>query len=435
MRFYVQLLLVIFASASLAGAQSVSDQLRQRTGLELPPGASRDTVTFSLPPGITSTTALSARDAIAIALWNNADLQADLATLDVSRADLTEAAQFKNPSFSTLLPVGPKPFEFLLAWPIEELWQRKQRVKAAQLNVDAVATGLVQNGLNLIRDVRLAYTELWFTESRSRILQESSDLRGRIAAFAQRRRDAGDGTGLEVSIAQADAQSNAELARIAVADVDIARDRLRYLLGMRGTTPALGLAATPLPAPQPLPALSSLIELAASNRPDLRAAEVSVQAAAERAKWQRSQVIAMLAPTLSIKEVGSEGLLAGPGLNMEIPILSRNEGRISRADAEVVRAGKQYAALRARIEQEVADARNRALRAQTSLTQIQQQVRPPVDRSIELSQRAYENGDISLLNVLEATRQRHDINLREAEAAAALQRALSDLERAVGRTL
>src|SRR5262245_16133590 len=146
-------LVIVVATAQVFG-QSVSDQVRQRTGFDLAPSISEAPATFSLPPGVTSTEQLSARDAVAIALWNNADLQADLAALDVSRTELTEAALFKNPSFSTLFAVGPKPFEFLLAWPIEELWQRKQRVKAAQLNVDSVATGLVQNGLNLIRDVR-----------------------------------------------------------------------------------------------------------------------------------------------------------------------------------------------------------------------------------------------------------------------------------------
>jgi len=175
--------------------------------------------------------------------------------------------------------------------------------------------------------------------------------------------------------------------------------------------------------------------LAASNRPDLRAAEVSVQAAAEKAKWERSQVLMMLAPTLSIKEIGTDGLRAGPGLNMEIPIFSRNQGKISRADAEVVRTAKRYAALRARVEHEVADAYNRTQKAQASLTQIAQQVRPPAEQSIQLSQRAFDNGDITLLSVLEATRQIHDINLREAEASSALQRALAELERAIGRSL
>ena len=427
-------LAIVVATAQIGG-QSISDQVRQRTGFDLAPSISEAPATFSLPPGVTSTEQLSARDAVAIALWNNADLQADLAALDVSRTELTEAALFKNPSFSTLFAVGPKPFEFLLAWPIEELWQRKQRVKAAQLNVDSVATGLVQNGLNLIRDVRLAYTDLWFAESRARILQDSSDLRGRIAAFAQKRRDAGDGTGLEVSLARADSQSNAELARMSLADVEVVRARLRYLLGLRQQDRPLSIAVQPSAPPQPLPPISVLFETAASNRPDLRAAEISVQAAAEKAKWERSQVLAMLAPTLSIKEVGTDGLRAGPGLNMEIPILSRNQGRISRADAEVVRSGKLYAALRARIEHEVVDAYARAQQAQTALIQLQQQVRPVVEQSIQLSQRAYENGDIILLSVLEASRQRHDLDLREAEVSAALQRALAELERAVGKSL
>jgi len=427
-------LAIVVATAQIGG-QSISDQVRQRTGFDLAPSISEAPATFSLPPGVTSTERLSARDAVAIALWNNADLQADLAALDVSRTELTEAALFKNPSFSTLFAVGPKPFEFLLAWPIEELWQRKQRVKAAQLNVDSVATGLVQNGLNLIRDVRLAYTDLWFAESRARILQDSSDLRGRIAAFAQKRRDAGDGTGLDVSLARADSQSNAELARMSLADVEVIRAHLRYLLGLRQQDRPLSIAVQPSAPPQPLPPISVLFETAASNRPDLRAAEISVQAAAEKAKWERSQVLAMLAPTLSIKEVGTDGLRAGPGLNMEIPILSRNQGRISRADAEVVRSGKLYAALRARIEHEVVDAYVRAQQAQTALIQLQQQVRPAVEQSIQLSQRAYENGDIILLSVLEASRQRHDLDLREAEVSAALQRALAELERAVGKSL
>jgi outer membrane protein TolC len=74
------------------------------------------------------------------------------------------------------------------------------------------------------------------------------------------------------------------------------------------------------------------------------------------------------------------------------------------------------------------------LQAQASLSQLQQ-VRPPVEESIQLSQRAFESGDVSLLTVLEATRQRHDINLREAEASAAVQRVQAELERAIGRNL
>jgi cobalt-zinc-cadmium efflux system outer membrane protein len=409
----------------------------KRTGFVLPDRVPEGTA-FSLPSGVTFDDDLTVRNAIAIALWNNSALQADLATLDVSRADLVQAAMFKNPSFSTLFAVGPKPFEFLLAWPIEELWQRKQRVQAAKTGLAAVSTGLIQNGLDLMRDVRLAHTDLWLAESRARILQESADLRTRLATFSQRRRDAGEGTGLEVAMAEADAQATAELARIATDDVVIARARLRYLLGIRHDAQVSNAAtfhAAPNTAAVPALTLPSLLETATSNRPDLRAAELKVQAAGERAKWQQSQVLAMMAPTLSIKEIGSDGLRAGPGLNMEIPILSRNQGQIKRADAEVVQAGRQYAALKDRVEQEVADAFARLTQAQVSHMQLTQRVRPPVERSILLSQRAFESGDVPIMNVLEATRQIHDINLRQAEATAAVQRALAQLERAIGRGL
>jgi cobalt-zinc-cadmium efflux system outer membrane protein len=429
----IPILIVLLVAGVVAAAQSPSDQLRQRTGFALPP-VQEGPAAFSLPPGITLTGVLSANDAVAIALWNNTALQSDLANLEVSRADLVEAGQFRNPNFSVLFPVGPKPFELLVAWPIEELWQRKPRIRSAQSNLEAVSTGLVQNGLDLIRNVRVAHTDLWFAEARSRIFQESAELRARIATFTERRRDAGDATGLDVSLAQSDAQYAAESARIAVADIEIARSRLRHLLGMKLGEPLLS-AGSERTQRAALPRLEDLMETAVSSRPDLRAAELFVNARAEKAKWERSQVLALMAPTVSVKEIGSEGVRTGPGLNMEIPILSRNQGRISKADAEVVLAGRQYASLRDRIEQEVVESREQVLQALSSQERLAQQVRPPVEQSIRLSERAYESGDVTLLNVLEATRQRYDLDLREAEMYAASERARANLERAIGRSL
>ena len=434
MRRISSLILLLSMSGAPLRAQSVSDQLRSRTGYTLPDAPREGPAVFALPPGVTFSGSLTSGDAVTIALWNNASLQADLAGLEVTRADLVEAGQFRNPNFSTLFPVGPKPFEFLLTWPIEELWHRGKRIKAAELNVNAVATSLVQNGLNLIRDVRVAHAELWLAQQRARILQESVELRTRIATLTERRRDAGDGTGLDVRIAQVGVQSLAELSRYAAAETDVRRSSLRLLLGMRGDSRPIE-AVIERRTPPALPAVSALLETAVSNRPDLRAAEMNVQTAAERAKWERSQVLALLAPTLSVKEVGTDGLRAGPGLNMEIPILSRNQGRISRADAEVIRAGREYVSLRDRVEREVLEARARMLQALESVQGIATQVRPPIDDSIQLVQRAFQNGDVSFLNVLEVTRQRYDVDLREVEMAAAAERARAEMERALGRGL
>ena len=87
------------------------------------------------------------------------------------------------------------------------------------------------------------------------------------------------------------------------------------------------------------------------------------------------------------------------------------------------------------MEQEVVEAYERTSQAQASLAVLRQQVRPTVDESIRLTERAYQNGDVSLLNVLEATRQRFDVVLREIDAQAAVQRSRAELERAIGRSL
>lgn len=424
---------IVLLAVSL-GAQSISQELKERTGYTFPDLPRESGFSFGLPPGVDLTDKLSASDAVAIALWNNAALQADLANLEMSHAGVAEAKLFRNPSFSTLFPVGAKPFEFLLAWPIEELWQRGPRIRAAQLNATAVAGGLVQNGLNLIRDVRVAHMDLWLAEQRAQSLRESAALRSRIATLTERRRDAGDATGLEVRQAQLDWRSTEELAQRTTADIEVVRARLRHLLGLHRDRTAFTAVYEEDNAS--LPELATLLEIAMSYRPDLCAAEVEVEASAERAKWQRSRLLAMLAPTLSIKEVATSGIRrTGPGVNMDVPAFNRNQGQISRADAEVLRFGRLYASLKDRVEHEVTEAYERASQARASLAVLRERVRPNADESIRLTERAYENGDLSLLNVLEATRPRFDVVLREIDALAEIERARAELERAIGRSL
>ncbi|MGH9675054.1 MAG: TolC family protein [Bryobacteraceae bacterium] len=383
---------------------------------------------------MTLTSHVTADDAVAITLWNNAALEADLATIGIAQADLRDAGLLRNPNFQSLLPVGIKPLEFLLNWPIEDLWQRKKRVLAARQNLEAVATGLVQNGLNLVRDVRLAHANLWLAEQRSATLHESATLRARIATLTERRRDAGDASGLDVTLTAADTRSAAELAKRATGDIEIARTRLRILMGLRDDPRPLSAVANarwPVIGPS-----EEMVKAAYSSRPDLRAAELAIEANVYHAKWQRSRVFNLLMPMLSIKEVGSPlRTRSGPGLQMEIPIFNRNQGQIARSDAEVIQAAWRYRALRDGVEAEVRDAAARLEQSRTSLEELRTQLKPVVEQGIARTETAYKNGDLSYLNVLEATRQRFDAVLRELDAEAALARAYAELERAIGQRL
>jgi len=214
----------------------VSSDLAKRTGVGLNPqpaprGPRQAAIT--LPPGVTLAGKLSAEDAVAIALWNNAAFAAAVASLGVARAEVVDAGLLRNLSFQALLPVGPKPFEMVLQAPVEALWQRPRRVAAAKLALDQVAEGLVAGGLDLARDVRLAHADLEAAELRAVVATESAKLRLRIAELTERRLCAGDVSEMEANVTRLDARSAAEAAERFSRDVESARERLRMLLGLR----------------------------------------------------------------------------------------------------------------------------------------------------------------------------------------------------------
>lgn len=416
------------------GRQVISQEVQIRVGSTIPVQAPAPRRPFGLPPGVNLSDQLSAADAVAIALWNNSALEANLAAVGIAQADLLDAGLLKNPNFQSLIPVGAKPFEFLLNWPIEDLWQRKKRVLAARQNLDAVATGLVQNGLNLVRDVKTAHADLWLAERRTETLRESAAIRERIAKLTERRKDVGDASGLDVSLAWADARSADELAKRAAGDIEVARVRLHQLIGLRDSPRALSaIGWTDWPT---IPGANEALQAAYASRPDLRAAELAIEASAYRAKWQRSRIFNMVIPMLSVKESGSpQALRAGPGVTLEIPLFNRNQGQRARADAEVVQSAWRYSALRDQVEGEVRDAMARMEQARKSLDLLRTGLKPIVEQAIGQTEMAYRNGDASYLNVLETTRQKFDAILREREAEAALARAYAELERSVGKKI
>lgn len=423
----------LFLLAGLvAQAAPVPSQIQERIGQSINAEAkASDLQAPQLPPGISLDRPLGAEEAVAIALWNNAAFHADLANLGLARADLAEAGLLRNPNLSLLFPIGPKPFEFLLTLPIEALWERPRRVDAAKANLEAVSQGLVQHGLDLARDTRLAWVELALAQRRNALESETADLRLRIADLTDRRLRAGDIGKVEVDLARAQAVMARDSAQRAADDVRVARERLRLLIGLRGDRSELSARSLQEPSAE-VPELDTLLESAFAARPDLRAAEFNVRAAAQRARWERSRLVA-LGFSLSSKEVGSYGVRTGPGMTLDVPLFDRNQGAVSRADAEVEHAAWQYLAARDRVELEVREARVRYVQARQSLQRLRLEMLPAIRLNAEMVEKSYRTGEVSYLTVLEASRPLLDVRLREAEAIAALVRSAAQLERSIGR--
>lgn len=411
-----------------ADRDTVSAALYDRTGFELGDVGGRDD--FS---PLSAGEPLSEDGAVTLALLNNAAFHEQLAGLGLSRADVIQAGLIANPDAQVLFPLGPKQLEATVTAPIESLWLRGPRVRAAQNLSDQKAAGLTQLALDLIRDVRLAYAELDLAKRRLALFEESSALRARVASIARARVRAGDALRLEEVTAQVDAVRAEQEARSLAHGVRIAEERLRALLGAGRERVPLVTAALPDAALVDWD-VESLVAGAVAGRPDVRAAEIGVTAARERAALARYDWLNVSAIG-DANEDGDEGFEAGPGVKFTLPLFNQNQGNIARADAEAELAARRHQTLVDRVILDVREAAVRYAQARDDLSAWRGRILPALAEVVELAGRAYENGETPLVQVLDTNRQLLDGRAREAQLVADLRRARAELERSVGRRL
>lgn len=457
--------------AAQTTASEVSRSVETRTGFTLPTTSTASTSAgFSLPAGVTLTDGLTEDEAVAVALWNHPGLQAELATLGLAHADVIQAAQLTNPQLTLVFPFSFRILEAVANWPLEAIWQRPKRVAAAKLELDRTSETLVSRALDLVRDVRLAFADYAAAQTRAALAEESASERHEIATIFNARLRAGDVSVLETSAALAEVKLAEEQAARFQREAAFAQERLRSLLGGNETAPTFDFIAPPLPSVPPAQqliaqatavatfaaatgepktevkaerkatpenepaALNELLEQALAARPELKAAELALEAAGARAKWERSRILTVAALAKEYGR-GANGFEQGPGLLIELPLFNRNQGNISRAEADIERAARQLIAARQRAVADVREAYLQLSQARAAQQQWREQVLPPLAENIRLAERSYRAGDVAYLFVLETARRYSDERLRAAEFQAAVQRALALLERSVGRRL
>lgn len=426
--FFLIVILPGCAVHSIHNESFVSESLRDRTGHQLPP--IKEEAAFKLPDEVFLDDGITEDEAVAVALWNNAQFQADLVALGFARADLIQAGLLRNPILSLLFPLGPKQLEATVSLPFDFLWQRPKRVAAAQLNAERIAENLIQNGLNLIREVKIAHAELAFAREREKIILEEVILRNEIAAIAAVRLKVGDISAWEEAAFRLEAARTQGASIRFSRDAKLSEEKLKTFMGLGMKELPIQLVPTSIKdALYKKP--SDLLNTAFAARPDLRAAEIAIESAGERVGWERSKIFNFTA-LLDANGEGKEGFEMGPGAQVELPLFNWNEGKISQAQADLKRAVREYIAVKHRITQEVRDAYARFQAAQQALNLLRDNLLPPAETAAKNAEEAYAVGEISYLELLDFKRQFLDSRLREAEAEAEIRRAEANLAFSIG---
>lgn len=428
---------VLAVAVGIAGCQTappapdratVAAHLTQRIAQSPPTQAPPSPVT--LPPGASFEDGITDDEAVAVALWNNAAFQELLVDLGLARGDLIQAGLLPNPEFVYFFGVTDKPFKYLFDFPIEAIWLRPIRVKSAAKEADRTAARLTQAGLDLMRDVRQAYADVVLAKERVRVAGEAVKLRGRVSELAENRLKAGDISPQEAATARIDAlQAEQDATRIGY-DVPVLEERLRNLMGIGPLRGPLPLDPSPPPACREFD-VDALTQEAMAGRPDALAAAEAVAAAQARLRFARLGWVRLLG--IADATSGKESHVLGPALRFTVPLFNRNQGGIARAEAELERAVRNQQTVAYQIILDVQRAYLQYRQACAELDVLLTKVRPEVEGNVRRAQAAYQEGNVPIFVVLEATRQLLENYLREAVLHGDLRRFLAELERGVGR--
>ena len=200
----------------------------------------------------------------------------------------------------------------------------------------------------------------------------------------------------------------------------------------------------PLPPPAPLPAAAlppdvpapeALEEAAIAARPEVagRLAELRArQAAIDLARRGRRPGFGLMGSYNSMWMDAEHRLMVGVSVNLPVW-----RGRLAAAEAEAEARLAQAESERRRLEQEIrADVRARlagVAEARRRIELFDQRLLPAVRDSIQAARVAFETGQASFLNVIEAERGLRRAELGYEQALADLRRREVELGRAVGR--
>ncbi|MDH4239205.1 MAG: TolC family protein [Phycisphaerae bacterium] len=410
---------------------NISEGIRERTDYTLRQASEPDQ--FNIPEWVTLDDGLSQDEAVALALWNNAQFQADLAALGFARAELLEANMLSNPVFSVLFPVSPKLLETALDIPIDALWQRPHRVAAAKLDAQRLSENLIENGLGLIRDIQIAYGDLLLARERIILATEEAQLKAQITQLDQARLRAGEISELTANTSYVDTLRAADNVKLLSKKAEILEQRLYSLLGITSDDITFDVVPSEISPISPA-SVDEMLKIAFACRPDLRAAELAIESAGERIGWEKSKVYNFIA-VLDGDDTEDDSFTIRPGFSVEFPIFNQNDAKIAYAKAELEQAAQRYEAIRQNIILQVQQGYTQYISAHEQFDLWSSDIIPSLEQAVEQTQKSYEAGDVSLISVLHVQRELIEARMHLTELVARLNSSTAELNYCIGKKM
>jgi cobalt-zinc-cadmium efflux system outer membrane protein len=372
--------------------------------------------------------------AIARAVATNRGLAAARLAAPVAMAGIDVARERLNPELTYEAERETPRQAIGASFPIELGGKRQRRIELAEKSVASTTAEIDRTVVELRDRVRRAYFSLVGANRRVALADDLRALATRARDAAQARYNAGDVPRLELvqtELALVETENEASAARGEARAVGV---ELNVLLAQPIDTPltlADDLAAGALPS------LESAVALASQSNVDLIALDRQIAEQTARRDLARSlktpDVTAGAAYTYDAEPEFSRGFRASVGIT--VPLFTRHTAGVIVEEAELARLTAQREATAIELRGTVAAALARATSARDQLARSTTESLPRASEVERMAQDSYSSGQTGLVILLQAVQFTRDVRRRNLDAGAEYQRALADLERAIGAPL
>lgn len=287
--------------------------------------------------------------------------------------------------------------------------------------------------LEVLTEVTQRYVMLLMAQRQIAVSREALDLAEQVREATQKRIDAGDAPPIELARASVPVATAGIELRRAERAMKSARKQLALTWG--SSEPTFDESVGSLEQIHEPPSPEHLVSLI-NQSPEVARWATEISARRAEVRLAKAEAVPDVTGSLGYRrfnESDADALVAG--ISLPLPVFDRRQGDILAARIGATSATQRRREAELRLESMLSDAYARLVGAYDEAVAIRDEALPPAVEAFEVTRRAFEQGDLGFIDVIDAERTLIELRRRHLDALANFHSAVAEIEGLIGQPL
>lgn len=415
--------------------------------------ASQATLTADAAPYVDPARGASSLDLVRRAIGANRNLAAARLSIERARARVTQATLFPNPALDLERTTGAwtnsggnSETVVGLAVPIEMGGKRSTRIEIARAELAAAEAEFTERQRGVVADVLAAYIDALAALRELDATARLNELDVETGKYVETRVAEGDASPLEMKLLRVEIERLRARRILLRGQLEAAMLRLRNLIGIPLNEPLQfrqGFAVAAAPAGVPAK-VDDAVETALRSRPDLQLAHLNEATAQAVLRGARAQAVPdvtgftryaqgnSLLDDTPVGPIADSDKMLSFGVSLTLPFFNRNQGARAEAQALIEQTRREREFVESVVRADVESAYRRFEAVRDALAAYESGVISASLENINTIEAAYRLGEFRITDLIAERRRFVDSQREYTDLLAERERALADLQLAMG---